>query len=102
MLNVHFWIFIFFLDDFQTKEKKSLIYFLINLITSILASFSTLIYNEFLIIFCCGFEYNTYSQITKRSKDEKIEIGEFNLLSDELDDSDDEEEEKQGIYMIYI
>ena len=101
-LNPIFIVLGYFLDDFQTKGKKSLIYFLINLITSILASFSTLIYNEFLIIFCCGFEYNTYSQITKRSKDEKIEIGEFNLLSDELDDSDDEDEEKQGIYMIYI
>ena len=44
-------------------------YFGINLILSIIISFCGLVFNEFLVLFCCGLERNTHDQVSKRAND---------------------------------
>ena len=53
---------------FSTKslKKQNHFYFSIHLIISIIIVFCALIYNEFLILFCCELEHNTYSEIISR------------------------------------
>ena len=100
-------------EDFLTKDGQNVFYFLINFIISILALFSTLIYNEFIVIFCCGLEHNTYLQISRRSKLEDLEMEIKNLSWEGFDDNKEgeetEEEEKEGeeeikksTYNIYV
>ena len=50
------------------------------------------VYNEFLILFCCGLERNTHSQVIKRADDEK----DFNILLD----NDEEQESVTSGYVI--
>ena len=70
--------------DFISYGKKNLAYFLINLFISVIMSFCGGVYNEFLILFCCGLERDTHRQVTQRSKDEK----ELNFYLDDDNDSD--------------
>ena len=58
--------------DLKSGGKTNLTYFLINLIMSVILSFFNCVYNEFIILFCFGLERDTYSQITKRSNNEKV------------------------------
>ena len=71
-------------SDFISYGKKNVAYFLINLIISVIMSFCGGVYNEFLILFCCGLERDTHRQVTQRSKDEK----ELNFYLDDDNDSD--------------
>jgi len=43
-------------------------YIIINFICLIIIVFSSLVYNDFIILYCCGLEYNTYTEIRKRSE----------------------------------
>ena len=69
-LNPLYIIYNYINGDFKSKNEQDIIYFVLNLILSSLTAFSTFIYNEFIVLFCFGFERNTYDQITKRSYDE--------------------------------
>ena len=73
--------------DFLVRGKKNYIYFIVNLILSIIISFFGCIYNEFIILFCCGLEKDTYRQISERADIEDENI--FNLQ--EIIDNKDEE-----------
>ena len=74
--------------DFITHNKIiSGFYFLVNFIVSVINSFFGLVFNEILILFCCGLERNTHAQISLRA-DSKFEIG----LTEITDDDDDESE----------
>ena len=57
-----------------------------------------------MVLFFCGLEYNTYDQISKRSKEEQIEMKILNNLEEQQKDIENEEEEdkKNIIYKIYI
>jgi hypothetical protein len=59
-------------DDFTIKkeeEDKSIFYyFFINLIISFIVVICGLIYNELIIIFFCGLEYDTHYEVSKRAK----------------------------------
>ena len=103
-LNPIFIIISYITGDFKTKDGQSTIYFIINLILSIIASFSTLIYNEFMVLFFCGLEYNTYDQIAKRTKEEQIEMKILKISDESQKDVESEEEEDRStiIYTIYI
>ena len=72
-------------------------------------SFFTLIYNDFIILYCCGLEYNTYSEITNRLYSE--ELNKDSIFSDDIAtssslDSEDKNSiiniELNGDYMIHI
>ena len=75
-------IFYYTLDhDFQSNNERLFFIFLINLIISIIVVFCGLIYNELIILFCCGLEYNTYLEVSKRAK--KIESKAYDLSENE-------------------
>ena len=57
----------FFYEDFTVKNKKIYYYFIINLILSFIILICGLIYNEFIILFCCNLEYDTHYEVTKRA-----------------------------------
>ena len=58
----------FFENDFHSdKDIQSIVYFLINLIISIIYVFFGSVYNEVFVLFCCKLEYETHFKISKRS-----------------------------------
>ena len=69
-------------QDFISNGKSNYVYFIMNLLMSIILSFCGCVYNEFLILFCCGFEHNTHNQIMIRSNTES-DIGSINGEDDE-------------------
>ena len=108
-LNPIYIIYYFFTGDFKSKEGRDIFYFVLNLILSILTTFSTFIYNEFIVLFCFGLEKNTYDQITKRSLTEEVEMNIDEIMKDTLKDIDDDEESDSNIghvktetYNIYV
>ena len=54
-------------NEFVTNGERNVTHFIINLILSLIISICGCVYNEFLILFCCGLEMNTHDQISKRS-----------------------------------
>ena len=73
-------IYFFYKNDFLLNQKRNIAHFIINIILSILISICGCVYNEFMILFFCGLEYNTYDQIAKRANilNELIEINDLN------------------------
>ena len=69
--------------DFISYGKTNYAYFFINLIISLITTFLGCVYNEFAILFCCGLERDTYSQIIKRSGEsfDSISDGERESIS---------------------
>ena len=56
------------LGDFKKEDGKlDVAYFTINIIISLIISFFGCVYNEFIILFCCGLERNTHDQVSKRA-----------------------------------
>ena len=69
-LNPLYLIFCFAVkNDFSSDgDVKRVLFFIINLILSIIITFCGSVFNEFIVLFCCGLELNTYDQISKRAK----------------------------------
>ena len=71
------------------NDEHNIFYFLINLILSIIINFWGCIYNEIIVLFFCGLEYNTHLVVSERAninhneednyieKNEILEIREF-------------------------
>ena len=75
-------------EDFIKDKEKNYFYFFTNLILLFVFDICGLIFNEFIILFCCGLEHNTYKTIARRAS----EIDELTNMSSEdemtkLDDS---------------
>ena len=66
-------------------------YYGINIFLSIIMTFCSCVYNEFIVLYCCGLEYNTYHEVSKRcfSKEENL------FLLEENSSSSDEEEDSE-------
>ena len=80
ILNPIYFIVYFVLgEDFMTKGKRNYVYFFINLIIGLIISFTGLVFNEFLILFFCNLDKDTYLQISKRSKQKENNLGLENL-----------------------
>ena len=72
-------------EDFIGKGKRNYAYFFINLITSLIISFFSLVFNEFIILFFCKLDKDTHQQISIRSTTEE------NFISlEDIDGNDDE------------
>ena len=69
-------------SDFVANGKRKYIYFIFNLILALITSICGGVYNEFLILFCCGLERETHNQIVIRSDIER----ELSFLNDEEDE----------------
>ena len=53
--------------DFLKKGERNVPYFVVNLILSIFISFIGCVYNEFIVLFFCDLDHNTYAQVTTRA-----------------------------------
>jgi len=72
-------------EDFINKGKRNYAHFFINLIISLIISFFSLVYNEFLILFFCNLDKETHQQISRRSTlDEKF------IYLEDIDEDDSE------------
>lgn len=90
-------------NDFIIKGKKNFWYFFINFILSIVITFTSCIYNEFIILFCCGLEYDTYEQVSNRSKyDESENVNKTELSNLLKEEESDKEDNKKDTYIIYV
>ena len=69
-------------EDFLTKRKKNYAHFFINLFLGLFIIFLCLIYNEFIIIYCCGLERDTYLEVSERGTLIDKNINEFFELYD--------------------
>ena len=68
-------------EDIKREIKFSIIYYIITATSLILISIFALVYNDFLVLYCCGLEKETYLEIQKRALSKNIYIG----LGDEED-----------------
>ena len=79
--------------DFDRTE-----YFIINMICSLIITFFGCVYNEFIILFFCGLEFDTYEEVSKRASN----LERLSKISINLNDIDIKEEEdrvtKDGYY----
>jgi len=56
-----------FIYLFISKEIKEITNFIVILIFLLITSFLSFVYNDFIVLYCCGLEYNTHLEIQKRS-----------------------------------
>ena len=68
--------------DIKYEIKNSRIYYIITVISLLLMSIFSLVYNDFLVLYCCGLEKETYLEIQKRALSYNI-----NFIGDEEEDS---------------
>ena len=88
-------------NDFKTGNSQNILYFTISLILSIITTSSTFIYNEFVVLFCCGFDYDTYYQITKRAHFEMIDMKNIKLNENMEIFNEKDNEDKERSDTIY-
>jgi len=78
----------FFINNNNDRKIKcELLYYIFISILLFITSFLSLIYNDFIILYCCGLEYNTYLEIHKRAISYENLNGD--LFEEEEDDNDD-------------
>ena len=84
-----FYIILYFIleEDFLYKGKRDYSFFITNLILSIIISFFGCVYNDFVVLYFCGLEKNTYQQVSERAYKTEGQI--FDLQ--EIIDNNDEE-----------
>jgi hypothetical protein len=58
--------------NYLPLNDKRNIYFIANLVISILIVFFSCVYNEVFVLFCFGLEYDTHREISRRSQAEEI------------------------------
>jgi len=80
-----------FLPEMDNKEKKEgnlndFIYFFLIIFFLVIIAFCSLVYNDFIILYCFGMEKNTYIEIKKRSYSNLN-----NAILDENDSDSDED-----------
>ena len=56
-----------FLSKEYNKSNNRVLYYFLIFICLIITSFLSLVYNDFIILYCCGLEYNTHFEIQKRA-----------------------------------
>ena len=83
---LYFPYYYYVLNDFRNKDNNIYIeYITLNFIIAFIISFFGFVYNEFIILFCCGLEYDTHYQISRRMESNfQMELLNFD---DELDNN---------------
>ena len=86
ILNPIIFIYYFIIGyDFLYRGERNWLYFLTNIIISIIISFVGCVFNEFLVLSCFGFDHDTHFSISRRATmDEQINN---NDLEDDLTDN---------------
>lgn len=57
-----------FLLSYKLRSIYNWPYYWINMICLVIMVFSSLVFNEFLVLYCCGLEYDTHLEINKRAR----------------------------------
>jgi hypothetical protein len=68
-------------NDFLSDGERDWFYFIANIIISLIISFLGFVFNEFIILSCCGLEYETHSFVSKRAGDDE-NINDIKMLND--------------------
>ena len=74
-----------FYNDIKDNKENFLIFFIINVVSLFIMAFCSLVYNDFLVLYCYGLEKETHLEISKRSSP----IYEYNINDYDDDDEDD-------------
>ena len=92
-------LFIYNSLTFDDKNNKNYwVYFSIVLFCLAIISFFSLVYNDFIILYCCGLQHNTYDEITNRLYSQPIMEDDDLLNENENETSSSVNEEgKAGI-----
>ena len=64
--------FIFTYNFYFSSEKldnQNILFYIINIIISIIIVFCACVYNEFLVLYCCSLHINTHHEISRRASD---------------------------------
>ena len=80
-------------SDFIRNGKRNYLYFFTNLLLSIIFDICGLIFNEFIILFCCRLDHDTFKSISSRAES----LEELNIIND-----DNEEKENDDTNYLYI
>ena len=94
-------------NDFINFERRNYFHFFLNLILSIIITITGFVFNEFIVLFWCGLERDTYQEISRRSilEDKEYELSEI-INEDEKDDdkeeNDEDEKDKENDVTIYV
>ena len=80
-------------SDFIRNGKRNYLYFFTNLLLSIIFDICGLIFNEFIILFCCRLDHDTFKSISFRAES----LEELNIIND-----DNEEKENDDTNYLYI
>ena len=90
ILNPFYIIYDFLMEeDFIKDDKRNILYFLINLILSLIISFFGFVYNEFIVLYCYILEIDTPEQVSRRAS---------SYFEEELKIFDDSEEDSVDNY----
>lgn len=68
-------------EDFLNERERNYFYFFVNIIILIIFDFFGLVYNEFIALFFCGLEQNTYKSVNYRAQSEEMDS--FSIDEDE-------------------
>ena len=89
-------------SKFCIKRSDNLFRFIMILILSIIIDFCACVYNEFLVLYCCGMEYETFIEVNKRNIITKIEndtIGEtFSKTITNEEEKENENENEDNMF----
>ena len=80
-------------EDFLVDGNRNIIYFLVNFIFPLIITFFGCVYNEFIILFFCGLEYDTYEEVSKRAR---ISLNNF----DKINELENDEYKINDLYII--
>ena len=71
--------------DFESKRGNTYLFFSLNLILTIIISLCGCVYNEFIILFFCGLQHETYKEISFRAAlpDSEDELDNINVCDEE-------------------
>ena len=81
----------------RKKDFDGTEYFIMNMICSLIITFFGCVYNEFIILFFCGLEFDTYEEVSKRASNlERLSNKSINL--DDIDIKEEEDRVSQDGY----
>lgn len=91
-------------NDFITFQTRNYFHFFLNLILSFIISITGFVFNEFIVLFWCGLERDTYQEISRRSICDKKEFELDIILKDEdieeeIEENKEDKENKVNIYV---
>ena len=96
-------------NDFINFGKRNYFHFFLNLFLGIVISVTGFVFNEFIVLFWCGLERDTYREISRRSTLDEKELELASIISedekdekDDKDENDEDKKDKENTVTIYV